>query len=96
MLFPKMGRREQLDYRQLAAKRYVVDPCCPELFPPDAGLADDGLDFVGHLATVIGRFEPTGRLMLKYDEHVVGDLDMKFLHEGRPPVVRKAEPRAGA
>lgn len=55
MLFPKMGRREQLDCRQLAAKRYVVDPCCPELYPPAAGLADDGLDFVGHLATVISR-----------------------------------------
>ncbi len=41
-------------------------------------------------ATVIGRFEPTGRLTLKYEGHVVGDLNMKFLHDGRPPVVRKA------
>jgi phosphoribosylformylglycinamidine synthase len=41
-------------------------------------------------ATPIGRFEPTGRLVLKYEGHVVGDLDMKFLHDGRPPVVRKA------
>jgi phosphoribosylformylglycinamidine synthase len=41
-------------------------------------------------ATVIGQFEPTGRLKLKYHDHVVGDLDMQFLHEGRPPVVRKA------
>ena len=42
-------------------------------------------------ATVIGRFEPTGRLLLKYRGEVVGDLSMEFLHEGRPPVVRRAE-----
>ncbi len=42
-------------------------------------------------ATVIGKFEPTGRLVLKYEEHVVCDLTMKLLHEGRPPVIRKAE-----
>jgi phosphoribosylformylglycinamidine synthase II len=41
-------------------------------------------------ATVIGRFVPTGRLQLKYGQHVVGDLSMKFLHQGRPPVVREA------
>jgi phosphoribosylformylglycinamidine synthase len=41
-------------------------------------------------ATVIGRFEPTGRLLLKYDGHVVGDLDMSLLHKGRPPLVRRA------
>jgi phosphoribosylformylglycinamidine synthase subunit PurSL len=41
-------------------------------------------------ATVIGRFQPTGRLTLKYQDQVVADLDMQFLHEGRPPVVRKA------
>jgi phosphoribosylformylglycinamidine synthase II len=41
-------------------------------------------------ATTIGRFEPTGRLTLRYEDHVVGDIDMKFLHDGRPPVVRKA------
>lgn len=41
-------------------------------------------------ATVIGRFEPTKRLQLKYDGHVVGDLPMSFLHDGRPPVVRSA------
>jgi len=41
-------------------------------------------------ATVIGQFVPTGRLVLKYEGHVVGDLDMRFLHDGRPPVVRKA------
>ncbi len=41
-------------------------------------------------ATVIGRFEPTGRLVLKYQDNVVADLDMRFLHDGRPPVIREA------
>jgi phosphoribosylformylglycinamidine synthase len=41
-------------------------------------------------ATVIGQFTPTGRLKLKYGEHVVGDVAMAFLHDGRPPVVREA------
>ncbi len=42
-------------------------------------------------ASVIGRFEPTGRLVLKYGDTEVADLDMTFLHKGRPPVVREAE-----
>src|SRR5690606_15074209 len=41
-------------------------------------------------ATAIGRFEPTGRLVLKYNSNVVGDMPMAFLHDGRPPVVRQA------
>ncbi|MDZ4657087.1 MAG: phosphoribosylformylglycinamidine synthase subunit PurL [Bythopirellula sp.] len=41
-------------------------------------------------ATVIGKFAPTGRLVLKYGEHVVGDLAMDLLHNGRPPVIRSA------
>ncbi len=41
-------------------------------------------------ATVIGRFEPTGRLVLKYHGTVVADMDMQFLHDGRPRVERKA------
>jgi phosphoribosylformylglycinamidine synthase len=41
-------------------------------------------------ATVIGRFVPTGRLQLFYEGNRVGDLEMEFLHKGRPPVVRKA------
>ena len=41
-------------------------------------------------AVVIGRFAPTGRLQLKYGEHLVGDVSMEFLHDGRPPVVRDA------
>ncbi len=42
-------------------------------------------------ATVIGQFVPTGRLVLKYQGHLVADLDMEFLHRGRPRVVRQAE-----
>ncbi len=41
-------------------------------------------------ATIIGKFVATGRLKLMYQGHVVGDLDMRFLHDGRPPVVRNA------
>ena len=41
-------------------------------------------------ATIIGRFEPTGRLKLKYNDVDVADLAMDFLHDGRPPVVRTA------
>ncbi len=41
-------------------------------------------------AIVIGQFKPTGRLVLKYGEHQVADLDMDFLHNGRPPVIREA------
>ena len=42
-------------------------------------------------ATVIGKFEPTGRLVLKYENQVVCDLSMEMLHDGRPPVIREAE-----
>lgn len=41
-------------------------------------------------AAVLGRFAPTGRLQLTYQGQVVGDVSMKFLHDGRPPVVRDA------
>ncbi len=41
-------------------------------------------------ATVIGRFVPTGRLVLKYNDQQVAELPMEFLHDGRPPVVREA------
>ncbi|MEM9413038.1 MAG: AIR synthase-related protein, partial [Planctomycetota bacterium] len=41
-------------------------------------------------AIVIGQFVPTGRLTLKYNDQLVADLSMDFLHDGRPPVVRKA------
>jgi phosphoribosylformylglycinamidine synthase len=42
-------------------------------------------------ATAIGTFEATGRLRLAHQGQQVADLDLKFLHHGRPPVVRKAE-----
>ena len=41
-------------------------------------------------ATALGTFEPTGRLRLSYAGQQVADLDMHFLHNGRPPVVRRA------
>jgi phosphoribosylformylglycinamidine synthase II len=41
-------------------------------------------------ATVLGNFEETGRLRLYYQGQQVADLALDFLHEGRPPVVRKA------
>jgi phosphoribosylformylglycinamidine synthase len=41
-------------------------------------------------ATILGKFVPTGRLVLKYHEHEVANLSMEFLHGGRPPIVREA------
>ncbi len=41
-------------------------------------------------AVVLGRFEATGKLRLTYEGHDVANLDMAFLHDGRPPVVRQA------
>ena len=41
-------------------------------------------------ATDLGRFSDTGRLVLKYDGNLVGDLAMEFLHDGRPNVARRA------
>ncbi len=41
-------------------------------------------------ATIIGRFVPTGNLELKFNGKSVGQLSMRFLHDGRPPVERKA------
>ena len=41
-------------------------------------------------ATVIGRYVPTKRLELKYNDTTVADLTMEFLHDGRPPVIREA------
>ncbi len=35
-------------------------------------------------ATIIGQFVPTGRLVLKYNNHQVADLAMDFLHDGQP------------
>jgi phosphoribosylformylglycinamidine synthase len=41
-------------------------------------------------ATIIGEFQQTGRLVLKYGDSKVADLSMQFLHDGRPPVIREA------
>jgi phosphoribosylformylglycinamidine synthase len=41
-------------------------------------------------ATIIGRFLPTERLMLKYHDTQVADVAMHFLHDGRPQVQRQA------
>ena len=41
-------------------------------------------------AVIIGSFEPTGRLKLRYQGEQVADLPMSFLHDGRPPIVREA------
>ena len=41
-------------------------------------------------ATDLGRFIDTGRLTLRYQGQLVGELSMSFLHEGRPTVVREA------
>jgi len=46
-------------------------------------------------ATVLGTFEPTGHLRLFYQEQQVADLNMHFLHDGRPSIVRRATWRAG-
>jgi phosphoribosylformylglycinamidine synthase len=35
-------------------------------------------------AVVIGALEPTGRLVLQYDDQMVGDLSMQMLHDGLP------------
>jgi phosphoribosylformylglycinamidine synthase subunit PurSL len=41
-------------------------------------------------AAAIGVFEATGRLKLNYHGNAVAELDMHFLHEGRPNQVREA------
>jgi phosphoribosylformylglycinamidine synthase len=42
-------------------------------------------------AVALGVFDGSGRLKLTYGEHIVADLDMHFLHDGRPNQVRSAE-----
>lgn len=41
-------------------------------------------------ATVLGEFQKTGRLRLYYQGHQVADIDVHFLHEGRPQIARRA------
>ncbi|MFW6168841.1 MAG: phosphoribosylformylglycinamidine synthase subunit PurL [Planctomycetota bacterium] len=59
--------------------------------PPEKWQAFKALcDSEGVEATIIGEFVETGRLRLKYHDTQVADLDMRFLHHGRPPIVREA------
>jgi len=80
---------EGLSYTEIwisEAQERMVLSVPPEKWEELNGLcAAEGVE-----ATIIGRFVPTGRLLLKYADHVVGDLSMDFLHEGRPAVVREA------
>ncbi len=80
---------EGLSYTEIwisEAQERMVLSVPPEKWDELSGLcAAEGVE-----ATVIGRFVPTGRLLLKYGEHTVGDLSMHFLHHGRPVVVREA------
>ncbi len=46
-------------------------------------------------AVVLGEFTGDGRLKLTYEGHTVTDLEMHFLHEGRPNQVRHAEYHEG-
>ncbi len=41
-------------------------------------------------ATCIGSFTDTGRLVLRYNGEVMGDMSMSFLHDGTPKPVRQA------
>jgi phosphoribosylformylglycinamidine synthase len=41
-------------------------------------------------AAVLGHFDADMRLKLRFDGNTVADLDMHFLHEGRPTVTRQA------
>ena len=59
--------------------------------PPEHLEAFQALADAEHVeSTVLGRFVDTGRLQLRYEGEVVGDLSMHFLHEERPRVVRQA------
>ncbi len=58
----------------------------PRNWPEFAALcASEGVE-----AAVIGEFQQTGRLVLKYHDRQVADLLMSFLHDGRPPTIREA------
>jgi phosphoribosylformylglycinamidine synthase II len=60
--------------------------------PPDKWAAFEKLAAgEGVEAAVLGTFEATGRLKLRYKGQTVADLSMHFLHDGRPEIVRSAE-----
>ncbi|MGO8690870.1 MAG: phosphoribosylformylglycinamidine synthase subunit PurL [Thermoguttaceae bacterium] len=80
---------EGLSYTEIwisEAQERMVLAVPPEKWDDLAALcASEGVE-----ATAIGRFAPSGRLLLKYNDQQVADLSMEFLHDGRPPVVRDA------
>jgi phosphoribosylformylglycinamidine synthase len=68
------------------AQERMVLAVPPEHWPAVRDLcAREGVE-----ATDLGRFVATGRLHLRYRGATVADLAMSFLHDGRPPVVRRA------
>jgi phosphoribosylformylglycinamidine synthase len=83
---------EGLSYTEIwiseAQERMVLAVPPAHLAELSALCASEGVE-----ATDLGAFTDTGRLVLTYDGHAVGDLDMHFLHEGRPRVVRRAVSR---
>jgi len=80
---------EGLSYTEIwisEAQERMVFSVPPEKWEEfEALCASEGVE-----ATAIGTFKPTGRLKLLYQGNEVADLDMKFLHDGRPPVIRDA------
>ncbi len=80
---------EGLTYKEMwisEAQERMVFSVPDEKWPEMKALCDsEGVE-----ATVIGRFVPTGRLIMTYDGTQVCDLTMAFMHDGRPPVVREA------
>jgi phosphoribosylformylglycinamidine synthase len=80
---------EGLSYTEIwisEAQERMVLAVPPDRWPVlDMLCASEGVE-----VTAIGRFEQTGRLKLHYRDQQVADLDMHFLHHGRPPVVRQA------
>ena len=47
-------------------------------------------DSEGVEASILGKFTESKKLVLKYQDQQVGELDLAFMHEGRPPIVRDA------
>jgi phosphoribosylformylglycinamidine synthase subunit PurSL len=80
---------EGLSYTEVwisEAQERMVLAVPPESLPALVELCEsEGVE-----ATDLGEFVDSGRLTLKYQGQVVGELSMRFLHDGRPPVVRKA------
>jgi phosphoribosylformylglycinamidine synthase II len=77
------------------AQERMVLAVPPECWDRLAAIAaDEGVE-----ATAIGRFTGTGRIVLRWEQRVAGDLDCHFLHEGRPRprlVSRAVRPVAAA